>query len=105
MQALKNAGYRLYLLSDFPPCFEVLPRTFPFFSLFDGMMISYQVGVSKRDNGALFSHLLQRFDLRAEECAFVDDCQAYVAHAKSIGIEGYLASDIQALRQRLGLAE
>ena len=78
-----------------------------YFLLAIGLLIAMQLQIKNTRPlyFTLFSHLLQRFDLRAEECAFVDDCQAYVAHAKSIGIEGYLASDIQALRQRLGLAD
>jgi HAD superfamily hydrolase (TIGR01509 family) len=95
---LKAAGLRLYLLSDFPPCFSNLAARFDFFSLFDGMTVSYRAGCSKRDNGALFDHLLQEYALDPQECAFVDDLPAYLTLAEARGIRAHLAGDAALLR-------
>ena len=34
----------------------------------------------------IYMHLLERFGLRAQECVFVDDLQANVDAAKSVGL-------------------
>ena len=94
---LKARGYRLFLLSDFPDCFPHLTERFDFFALFDGMTISYRAHCSKRDNGALFDHLLQEQNLRAEECAFVDDLPPYIELARARGIRAHLAADAKTL--------
>jgi putative hydrolase of the HAD superfamily len=94
---LKAHGYRLFLLSDFPDCFPRLAERFDFFALFDGMTVSYRAHCSKRDNGALFDHLLQEQSLRAEECAFVDDLPPYIELARARGIRAHLAADAKTL--------
>lgn len=98
---LKAAGYRLYLLSDFPDCFPKLAARFDFFGLFDGLMVSYRVHCAKRDNGALFDCLLREYALNAEECAFVDDLPPYVELAKARGIRAHIAADAKSIRDWL----
>lgn len=94
---LKTKGYRLYLLSDFPDCFPKLAARFDFFELFDGLMVSYRVHCSKRDNGALFDCLLREYDLKAEECAFIDDLPPYVELARARGMQAHVAADAKTL--------
>lgn len=94
---LKARGYRLFLLSDFPDCFTRLAGRFDFFSLFDGMMVSYLVHCSKRDNGALFDCLLREYGLKPEECAFVDDLPPYVELARARGMQAHLAADAKTI--------
>ena len=98
---LKARGYRLFLLSDFPDCFPTLTQRFDFFSLFDGLMVSYLAHCSKRDNGALFDRLLQEYDLKPEECAFVDDLPSYVEFARARGMQTHIATDANTLEDWL----
>lgn len=98
---LKARGYRLFLLSDFPECFTRLAQQFDFFSLFDGIMVSYLMHCSKRDGGALFDCLLREYGLKPEECAFVDDLPSYVKLARARGIRAHLATDAKTIAEWL----
>ena len=98
LRDLKAAGLRLFLLSDFPDCFPRLAARFDFFSLFDGLEVSYRAHCSKRDNGALFDRLLHDYALDASECAFTDDLPPYVAMARERGMKAHLAGDADVLR-------
>ncbi len=101
LQQLKNAGCRLYLLSDFPDCFETLWNRYPdIFSLFDGRVISYEVGHRKADRG-LFTALLEKYQLRPEACFFADDAPINVQIAEELGIHSHLFTDVDTLRQAL----
>ena len=84
LRALKQAGYRIFLLSntndmhwqhcggDFAGCFE---RVF----------LSYELGLAKPDV-AIFAEVLRQAELQAEETLFIDDNEANVSAAKSLGI-------------------
>ncbi|MBK8212043.1 MAG: HAD-IA family hydrolase, partial [Rhodospirillales bacterium] len=57
--------------------FELTRRRFDVFALFDGIVVSGEIGLVKSDP-AIFRHLLQRFRLSAGQCLFVDDAPANV---------------------------
>jgi len=99
---LKAAGAKLFVLSDFPPCFETLWNRFDIFRYFDGRVVSYEEGIRKEDT-RLFEILLQRYDLRAEDCLFVDDVQKNVDNGIKVGIRGHLFTDAEKLRKELAL--
>jgi HAD superfamily hydrolase (TIGR01509 family) len=58
---------------------------YDFFALFDGMVVSGEIGMVKPDP-AIYLHLLERFDLRAEETLFIDDSTINVAGAETAGL-------------------
>ncbi len=58
-----------------------------FDELFDGVVISGEVGLRKPDP-AIFEHALRTIGLRAAECAFVDDIEHNVRAAENLGITG-----------------
>ena len=73
LRALKDAGYRLYGLSNWPAeKFAIVRPKYPFFVWFDDLVISGQVGLIKPDK-AIFNLLLERVSLPAGECLFIDD--------------------------------
>lgn len=94
----KEQGYSLYVLSDFPPCFEDLWEKFEIFRLFDGRIVSYEEGLRKSDGG-LFERALEKFGLQAEDCFFADDVPANVAAAEQCGIRGHVFTTVEALRE------
>lgn len=96
LKKLKETGHRLYVLSDFPSCFEQVYNRFDLFQLFDGRVISYEEGKRKSD-GVLFERLLQKYDLKAEECFFTDDVSHNVAIAQKYGIKGHVFTTVHAL--------
>lgn len=97
---IKAKGCKLYLLSDFPDCFNEVIKQFPFFDLFDGMVVSYAHGTSKR-SGGLFTALLETYSLKAEECLFVDDLAQNTSKAEKLGMKALLFTDADAVRRYL----
>ena len=86
LRALKRAAYPLYALSNWSA--ETYPRVrdrYDFFSLFDDIILSGEVGLSKPDP-AIFSLTLRRIGRSANECLLIDDSEANVLAAEHMGI-------------------
>ena len=96
----------LYLLSNVPR--EPIARLqleWPFFSWFDGQVISAHERLVKPDP-RLFQVLLDRYDLAPEATVFIDDVEANVEAAAALGITAIRfesASDLRRDLVRLGL--
>lgn len=99
---LKEKGYRLYLLSDFPTRFEAVWNQFDIFRHFDGRVISYEIGYIKRDLKP-FEILLEKYGLNREECLFTDDSESCITAAKACGIPAHQFVDVPTLRKAIGL--
>lgn len=98
---LKEKGWPLYILSDFPLCFDALKARFPdLFSLFTGLAVSHECQATKGDKG-LFAYLQKKFSLDACECLFIDDVPRLVENARSLGFHGIVLENAQSLRQQL----
>lgn len=98
---LKEKGWPLYILSDFPPCFDVLKTRFPeIFGLFDGFAVSYECQATKGDKG-LFAYLLKKYPLDPAECLFIDDIPRLIENACSLGFQGIALENAQILREQL----
>lgn len=89
--ALKNKGYNIYILSNWDAqSFPLLIKKYqPFFSIFNGILIS---GTEKtgKPNSEFYQKLLQKYDLNPTACAFIDDEQHNVTAANNLGIHGVL---------------
>lgn len=73
------------------------------FSHFDGLVFSGVVKLLK-PHAEIFEYLLNKYDLKAEECLFIDDNAANIQGAKSAGIGGYLFDgDAKKLREYMNL--
>ena len=102
---LKEKGWPLYILSDFPPCFDALKVRFPeLFHLFDGLAVSCECQATKGDKG-LFAYLLEKFSLDPAACVFIDDVPRLVENARSLGFCGVHFEDAEKLRGELGKME
>ena len=98
---LKAKGYGIYLLSDYPELFEYNWEKFAdLFKLFDGRCVSYELHTRKREKKP-FGLILDRFDLKAEECYFVDDLYLNTDAAKECGIAAHLFTTPENLRAEL----
>lgn len=90
IKELKAKGYGVYYLSNFSEpalmdCWEALkPLAFT-----DGGILSYKVNVVK-PNLVIYEKLLEKYELKAEECVFLDDMEANIASAKAVGMQGIL---------------
>lgn len=104
VRRLKAAGVPLYCLTNFSTeKFPLVRRRWDVFELFDGLVVSGEVGLIK-PGAAIFEHLLERFRLRPADCVFVDDVEANVETARRLGMGGIryrsgaqLADDLRAL--------
>ena len=100
LEDVRKAGYRTYLLSDFPPCFSVLWDQFDLLHGFDGRVVSYEVGYSKKD-GRIYDILLEKYNLNPAECIFIDDIQKNVDIGEEHGIAGILFTGMDELHREL----
>jgi putative hydrolase of the HAD superfamily len=83
---LKQAGYRVFALTD--NVHEIvahLKSRHRFWDLFEGAVVSAEIGLMK-PNPAIFRHAARTFDLIAAETVFLDDVEANVDGARSIGM-------------------
>lgn len=90
---VKKRGVKLFLLSNISQKFSKeyvdTPWVKSVFSLFDGLVFSSRLNIIK-PNPKIYTHLLETYNLQAEECIFVDDNAANVAAATSLGITAIL---------------
>ena len=68
-----HAGFPLYLLSDFPKeASRYFHKKYDFFSLFDGILLSSDCGITKPDPD-IFRLFIKKFSLNPPETLFFDD--------------------------------
>ena len=88
LQELKSKGYGVYYLSNFSKKAEVeCSECLNFLPYMDGGILSYQEKLIKPDP-AIYTLLLERYGLVAEESVFLDDTLANVEAARKLGIHG-----------------
>ena len=102
IQELKNRGYKIYLLSN--ASHRLLNEywlSIKNHECFDGEVVSAFVGLLK-PNKDIYEYLLDKFSLKPEECAFVDDSIPNVDGAIICGMQGIKYNgDINKLRYEL----
>jgi putative hydrolase of the HAD superfamily len=93
VRALHQRGIDLYCLSNMPASiYAHLRRRHAFWDVFRGIVISGEVRMIKPEP-QVFTHLLQRFNLRAQETIFVDDLSANIEAARGVGLHTILFRD------------
>ena len=80
---LKEAGYRLYVLSNMSREFIDFLRRFPVYGLFDGEVVSCEEGVVKPEP-EIYRRLLGRYGLDPAQTLFIDDRPANIAAAAAL---------------------
>lgn len=84
---LKEKGYGIYLLSNYSEVlFQTHTKGASFLDVIDGAAISYQVHVTK-PNPKIYRILMEKYDLKAEECLFFDDRKENTKAAEELGIK------------------
>ena len=92
VKGLKEQGYQVYLLSNYgKTSFEAArdKGRLSFLTLVDGGVISYEVQMVKPEPG-IYQSLLAKYNLKAEECVFLDDREDNIEMAKKLGFHGIL---------------
>lgn len=94
IQHIKSAGYSVYALTDnVHEIVSYLKSTYSFWLLFDGAIVSADVGVLK-PQPEIYHSLLNKFELIASETVFIDDMLYNVEGAKSVGMHAIQFEDI-----------
>lgn len=89
VHALKEKGYRIYLLSNYSKdFFEVHTKGASFMDDIDGKVVSYEIHEMKPDK-VIYEHLLSKYDLKPAESVFFDDRPENTAAAEELGIKSY----------------
>lgn len=90
IMALKEKGYKVYLLSNYPlEMYKLHWPTFRFFKEVDGFVVSAVERIRKPDV-RIYECLCQRYGLVPEQCLFFDDRQDNVDAAKVAGMQAVL---------------
>jgi 2-haloacid dehalogenase len=99
LRELRDAGVRLIGLTNWPAeTFAPARDRFEFFSWFEGIVVSGEVGLAKPDQ-AIFRLLLERYDVDPQSAAYVDDTLVHVETARRLGLTGFVFSDAVTLRR------
>ena len=85
IKELKERGVKMYVLSNMSREFYAHISRFPVFDYFDGEVVSCYEHINKPDEG-IYTCLLERYDLRPEECLFADDKAPNTAAASALGL-------------------
>jgi 2-haloacid dehalogenase len=101
LRALKDAGYPLYGLSNWPADkYELVRPKYEFFSWFDDIVVSGKVRIAKPDP-RIFELLLERIGRPPRECIFIDDSPRNIAAAQRLGFQTILFHSAGQLKQEL----
>lgn len=104
---IRKTDKKLYLLSNisigFAEKYGEVKWIKELLACFDGLLFSGPLGKVKPKK-EIFEHLLREFNLKADECLFIDDSEKNILGAEKAGIKGYLFDgDAEKLRDYLGL--
>ena len=98
---LRDRGLGVYLLSNYPRhFFEQHLQKFDFMHYVDGYVVSSYVHLMKPD-AAIYRTLMNKYGLKAEECAFVDDRPENTAAAELLGIRSVTYVDAVQAKEEL----
>jgi putative hydrolase of the HAD superfamily len=87
LHRLKTQGHSLYCLSNMHfASIEYLERTYDFFDVFTGKVISCRLNLCKPEP-KIYSHLLETYGLHAADTVFIDDVEVNLATARQMGIQ------------------
>jgi len=93
IKACKQQGHRVYVLSNWDTeSFELLQKKYSnLFNLFDGIVISGESNILK-PAPEIYTTLLNRYQLKATKCWFIDDQKENVVAACTVGIHGIICN-------------
>ena len=103
IKSLKEQGYNVYLLSNYGRTSFEAAKThgrLSFLPLVDGGVISYEVQIVKPEPG-IYQALLKKYNLKAEECVFLDDRTDNIEAAEALGFRGIVVESYEQAKEEL----
>lgn len=98
---LKNRKHEIYGLTNWSmETFPIARKKFGILQMIDRYVVSGAEKLIKPDP-RLFQVLLDRYNLKAEECTFIDDNPDNVAAAQKLGMQGIAFTNAETLRKEL----
>ncbi len=84
--SLKESGYRVYILSNYSRrTYELTKESgLDFLPLADGAVFSFETGYVKPEK-EIYHYLMDKYQLAAEECLFIDDNAINLEYPRKIG--------------------
>lgn len=105
IQMLKAKGYKTYLLSNYPSSLFTMHTengSFPFLQDVDGKIVSGFVKLVKPE-ADIYEKLMSEYQLKAEECVFIDDRKENVDTAIRLGMKGIVFESYEQANSELAL--
>ena len=101
IEELKNNGYKIYLLSNASVSQKDYWKDVPCSKFFDGTVVSSYIHLVKPQQ-EIYKHILDKYNLKAEESIFIDDSTLNVEGAVYCGMKGIVFhGDYQEVRDKL----
>ena len=101
VKELKDNGYNIYLLSNASVGQKDYWPTVPGSEYFDGVVVSCFIGLVKPQL-EIYKYLLDKYNLKADECLLIDDSTLNVEGAVYSGLKGIVFhNDYDEVRQKL----
>lgn len=86
VRKFRKKGYKTYILSNYSKRgYEATKQELPFVADMDGVLFSYEVKLVKPEP-EIYQTLLKKFQLKPEECVFLDDNEKNIIAAREAGI-------------------
>lgn len=101
MRQLRCEGYQIYLLSNLnEDAYEYILNHVDLFDLVDGFVVSFKERLAKPDS-KIYECLLNRYQLKVEECVFIDDIEKNIQAAIDVGMQGIVFHNEQQVEEDL----
>lgn len=94
IEDIKDAGYRLAILSDQTNWLDTLNEEYQFYPLFEKIYNSYYLGKGKKDI-SVFTEVCADFGVKPSEVLFVDDNAGHIERAEQSGLSVCHFNDVE----------
>ena len=97
-----NRKYEIFIFSNTDEIhFPFIWKKFPSLHFFkENLMLSYEIGSVKPDLDS-YERALNKFDLKFEECLFIDDRPINIQVAESLGMKGVLHKKFEVTKEKI----
>lgn len=104
LKTLREKNYKIYFLSNFyEKAFNYILNNYAFLEGAEGYLISYQVRLIKPEK-EIYEVLLAKFNLKPEECLFLDDMDENLEAGRKLGIKGINIKNLTEIKEFLAKA-
>lgn len=98
----KEGKHNIYIISNYAKQAAdfLIEKNEEFFSLFDDIIISAEIGMIKPDK-EIFDYFLTKHNTEADKCIFIDDQEQNVLAAEKIGIKSFQYKNFNDIKDNL----